>query len=101
MIRRDFMKLTGASAALGVIGLAGCSSDGGGGGGAGGELSLGLISAPRSFDPSVAEWGNLLPYYQAAYDSLLLATTEGEIAPRPTTPTTRPRPPSRSRSARV
>src|SRR5699024_12792661 len=29
----------------------------------------------------VAEWGNLLPYYQAAYDTLLLATTEGEIAP--------------------
>lgn len=81
MIRRDFMKLTGASAAFGVIGLAGCSSDGGGGSGAGDELALGLISAPRSFDPSVAEWGNLLPYYQAAYDTLLLATTEGEIAP--------------------
>lgn len=82
MIRRDFMKLTGASAALGVIGLAGCSSDGGAdAGGAGGELALGLISAPMSFDPSVAEWGNRSPYYQAVYDTLLLATPEGEIEP--------------------
>ena len=83
MIRRDFMKLTGASAALGVIGLAGCSSGGGAGAGGegGGELVLGLISAPMSFDPSIAEWGNRSPYYQAVYDTLLLATPEGEIEP--------------------
>ena len=31
---------------------------------------MGLISAPTSFDPSVAEWGNRLPYYQAVYDTL-------------------------------
>lgn len=84
MIRRDFMKLTSASIALGAIGLAGCSSNGSSGeaeGGAGAELVLGLISAPMSFDPSIAEWGNRLPYYQAVYDTLLLATPEGEIAP--------------------
>lgn len=84
MIRRDFMKLTSAAAAFGVIGLASCSSDGGSGGsgdGTGAELVLGLISAPMSFDPSIAEWGNRLPYYQAVYDTLLHATPEGEIAP--------------------
>lgn len=81
MIRRDFMKLTSASVALGAVALAGCSSGGDSEGGGGSELVMGLISAPMSFDPSVAEWGNRLPYYQAVYDTLLLATPEGEIAP--------------------
>jgi peptide/nickel transport system substrate-binding protein len=47
----------------------------------GGELVMGLITAPTSFDPSVAEWGNRLPFYQAVYDTLLLATPDGTIDP--------------------
>lgn len=51
------------------------------GGGGGGTLTMGLISAPMTFDASLAEWGNRLPFYQAVYDTLLVATPEGEIEP--------------------
>ncbi|WP_226997253.1 hypothetical protein [Tessaracoccus aquimaris] len=106
MIRRDFMKLAVAAVGVGTVGLTGCGggkgSSGGptGGGGSGGTLVMGLISAPTSFDPSVAEWGNRLPYYQAVYDTLLLATpTAKSIRTSPRSgSTTTPRRPSPSRS---
>ncbi|HMS37860.1 MAG TPA: hypothetical protein PKA93_11890, partial [Arachnia sp.] len=92
MIRRDFLRLTALAIGGSSIGLVACSGGGdtgngdtggtgGGGGGKGGQLVMGLISAPMSFDPSVAEWGNRLPFYQAVYDTLLLATPEGTIDP--------------------
>ena len=38
-------------------------------------------SRPTSFDPVAAEWGNRAPFYQAVFDTLLLATPEGTIEP--------------------
>ncbi len=91
MIRRTFLKLTAASLSAGALGLSGCADDdkgdtatengNGDGQGGGGKLVMGLITAPTTFDPAGAEWGNRLPYYQAVYDTLLLATTEGTIEP--------------------
>lgn len=94
MIRRDFLRLGAASVAVAALGITtACSDDAGDGttqtGGAtpsgagqkGGTLVMGLITAPMSFDPSVAEWGNRLPFYQAAYDTLLVATPDNTIEP--------------------
>ncbi|MET0780641.1 MAG: ABC transporter substrate-binding protein [Microbacterium sp.] len=68
--------------ALAVTSCAGGGSDGGGGGeGGGGTLTLGAILAPTTFDPAGAEWGNRAPFYQAVFDTLLLATPEGTIEP--------------------
>ncbi|QNP57573.1 peptide ABC transporter substrate-binding protein [Tessaracoccus defluvii] len=85
------MKLGVAAVGAGAIGLTACSGEGSGGstptgggtggGGRGAQLVMGLITAPTSFDPSMAEWGNRLPFYQAVYDTLLLATPEGTIDP--------------------
>ena len=62
-------------------GCAGGGTDGGGGEGGGGTLTLGALFAPTTYDPSGAEWGNRSPYYQAVFDTLLLATPEGTIEP--------------------
>ena len=71
-----------ATAALALSSCAGAGSDGGGGGeGGGGSLTIGAIVAPTTYDPSGAEWGNRSPYYQAVFDTLLLATPEGTIEP--------------------
>ena len=68
--------------ALAVTSCAGGGTDGGGGeGGSGGTLTLGALFAPTTYDPSGAEWGNRSPYYQAVFDTLLLATPEGTIEP--------------------
>ena len=70
------------TAALAVTSCAGGGTDGGGGeGGSGGTLTLGALFAPTTYDPSGAEWGNRSPYYQAVFDTLLLATPEGTIEP--------------------
>lgn len=85
MIRRNFFKLSAMSLSAGAVGLAACSgpdeNTNGTGGEGGGEVVMGLIEPLVSFDPAVADWGNLLPYYQTVYDTLLLATPEGEIEP--------------------
>jgi len=67
--------------ALAVTACAGGGTDGGGGEGSGGTLTLGALFAPTTYDPSGAEWGNRSPYYQAVFDTLLLATPEGTIEP--------------------
>lgn len=68
--------------ALAVTACAGGSTDGGGGDSAsGGTLTLTAIASPTTFDPAGAEWGNRAPFYQAVYDTLLLATPEGTIEP--------------------
>ncbi|WP_243076430.1 ABC transporter substrate-binding protein [Microbacterium sp. SS28] len=63
--------------------LAGCAAGSGedSGSASGETLTLGALFGPTSLDPGQAEWGNRTWYYQAAYDTLLLATPEGEIAP--------------------
>lgn len=44
-------------------------------------LILGASAAPVTFDPSGTEWGNRSPFYQAVFDTLLLATPEGTVEP--------------------
>ncbi|SDG74363.1 ABC transporter substrate-binding protein [Microbacterium pygmaeum] len=69
------------TAALALSSCAGGATDGGGEGGSGGTLTLGAIAAPTTFDPAGSEWGNRSPFYQAVFDTLLLATPEGTIEP--------------------
>ncbi|KQQ52649.1 ABC transporter substrate-binding protein [Plantibacter sp. Leaf314] len=62
--------------------LTGCSgSPSGSDGGSGGTLIIGAITPPTTFDPAGSEWGNRSPFYQAVFDTLLVATADGEIAP--------------------
>lgn len=77
-------KATAAVIAIAALALTGCSAadDGGGTGDAsGGTLTLGAIIPPTTFDPAGSEWGNRAPFYQAVFDTLLLATPEGTIEP--------------------
>ena len=50
-------------------------------GAATGSLTLGAITSPLTFDPASAEWGNRSPFYQAVFDTLLLAGTDGTVQP--------------------
>jgi peptide/nickel transport system substrate-binding protein len=74
---------TAAVAITAALALTSCAADstGSGGEGAGGTLTLGAIIAPTTYDAAGSEWGNRSPFYQAVYDTLLLATAEGEIEP--------------------
>lgn len=44
-------------------------------------LTLGQFVEPTSFDPSAAQEGNVLPYFQAVYDTLVLRQPDGSLAP--------------------
>lgn len=72
---------TAAVAITAALALSSCAADTGSTEGGGGSLTLGAIVAPTTFDPAGSEWGNRAPFYQAVYDTLLLATSEGEIEP--------------------
>ncbi|MCI2957051.1 ABC transporter substrate-binding protein [Agromyces atrinae] len=77
-------KVTAAVAITAALALTGCSADsnsGGDGGSGGGTLTIGAITPPTTFDPAGSEWGNRSAFYQAVYDTLLLATPEGTIEP--------------------
>ncbi|GAA4768582.1 ABC transporter substrate-binding protein [Microbacterium gilvum] len=76
-------KAAAATLAVSALALTACSggSTGGGTGGGDTSLTLGAITAPTTLDPAGAEWGNRAPYYQAVFDTLLYADTEGEIQP--------------------
>lgn len=75
-------KATAAAVAVTALALTGCAgADGGSGGSGSTTLTLGAISSPTTFDPSGSEWGNRAPFYQAVFDTLLLATPEGTIEP--------------------
>lgn len=75
-------KATAAAVAVTALALTGCAgADGGSGGSGSTTLTLGAITPPTTFDPSGSEWGNRAPFYQAVFDTLLLATPEGEIEP--------------------
>ena len=75
------LKATAAIALTVTLALAGCTGAGDDQGDAPSTLVLGAIIAPTTLDPSGAEWGNRAPYYQAVFDTLLLATPEGTIEP--------------------
>ncbi|BDZ63938.1 ABC transporter substrate-binding protein [Agromyces mangrovi Wang et al. 2018] len=82
MFRWKATAATLAIAALALTGCAGAADSGNGDGSAsGGTLTLGAIAEPTTFDPAGSEWGNRAPYYQAVYDTLLVATPEGTIEP--------------------
>ena len=70
-----------AAAALALAGCAGGSDSTGDDASGGGTLTLVAILAPQTFDPAQSQWGNQSPFYQATYDTLLLATPEGTIEP--------------------
>ena len=70
-----------AVAITGALALSSCAADTTGTTDGGGNLTLGAILAPTTFDPAGSEWGNRSPYYQAVFDTLLLATPEGTIEP--------------------
>lgn len=72
---------TAAVAITAALALTSCAADSTGSGAEGGTLTLGAIVAPTTFDPAGSEWGNRAPFYQAVYDTLLLATSDGEIEP--------------------
>jgi peptide/nickel transport system substrate-binding protein len=77
-------KATAAAAVIAIAALtiSGCSGDAGGSSAdSGGTLTLGSIASPVSLDAAAGEWANRAPFYQAVYDTVLLATPEGEIAP--------------------
>ncbi|WGD37293.1 ABC transporter substrate-binding protein [Lysinibacter sp. HNR] len=69
------------AAALLVLGA--CSSNGGDGGGASGNttLTLGSLLEPVSLDPSQAQEGHRMPFYQAVYDTLIQRLPNGDLEP--------------------
>jgi peptide/nickel transport system substrate-binding protein len=75
-------KTTAAALLVASLALAGCTA-GGSTEQTDGEESLVLSAsfAPTSYDPASAEWGNRSAYYQAVFDTLLLADTDGTIQP--------------------
>jgi peptide/nickel transport system substrate-binding protein len=70
-------KATAAALAVAALTLAGCSANSEESGTESSDLVLGQIIALNSFDTAQAEWGNRALYYQAVYDTLLLATADG------------------------
>lgn len=70
-----------AAAVCSALALTSCSGNAEGSPSSGGSLTLGSTFAPATFDPAGGDWGNRAPYYQAVYDTLLLATSEGKIEP--------------------
>ncbi|WP_457100603.1 ABC transporter substrate-binding protein [Microbacterium sp. P5_E9] len=85
MIRWKKAAAAAAIAVTAAFAITACAGGGGSEGGegtdGGGTLTLGAILAPTTFDPAGSEWGNRAPFYQAVYDTLLLATPEGTIEP--------------------
>ncbi|MGK9148222.1 ABC transporter substrate-binding protein [Plantibacter flavus] len=69
-----------AAAALALTGCSGSASDADASG-AGAALTLGSVSDIKSFDPAQAHLGHQMPIYQAAYDTLILRSPEGELEP--------------------
>ncbi len=74
-------KATAATIAIAAIALTGCAGGGSNEANSGGSLTITAIAAPTTFDPAGSEWGNRSPFYQAVFDTLLLATPEGTIEP--------------------
>ncbi|MFE2974665.1 ABC transporter substrate-binding protein [Streptomyces sp. NPDC059258] len=62
-----------------VLTLAGCA-DTGARTGAGSQLSIATLSYPQSLDPAQAV-GSALPFFQAAYDTLLKREPDGSFSP--------------------
>lgn len=74
------LRMTAGIAMTSAVALTACGGETADGG-TDGSLTLSSIIYPTSFDPAQAEWGNRSPFYQAVYDTLLLASPDGEIEP--------------------
>lgn len=76
-----------AAVAAAALALSACSGGTGtpsgdsSGGGTAPLLTLGQFSEPSSFDPSAAQEGNNMPYYQAVYDTLIKRAPDGTLQP--------------------
>lgn len=94
MTLRWFKVLVAAGAAS-ALALTGCGSDpadpsapsaaptgeAGSSGGGAGTLRLASMVEPTSYDPSQAQEGHYMQYYQAVYDSLIRRAPDGELLP--------------------
>ena len=79
-------KLAAAGVVVGALALTGCAGGGSSeptadAGGLGEKLTIVGTLSPTSLDAATAGWGNASPFYQAVYDTLLLATPDGTIEP--------------------
>jgi peptide/nickel transport system substrate-binding protein len=75
-------KTASAALAIAALALTGCSSPSSEASSkSGGTLTLANTLAPTTLDAAGSGWAVVSPYYQAAYDTLLRATTDGKIEP--------------------
>jgi peptide/nickel transport system substrate-binding protein len=74
-------KATAAALLVTSLALAGCAAGGSDEQTDEKALVLSASFAPVSYDPASAEWGNRSAYYQAVFDTLLLADTDGSVQP--------------------
>ncbi|MCQ9162889.1 ABC transporter substrate-binding protein [Arthrobacter sp. STN4] len=71
-----------AAAAIALTACGGGTSAGGGGGSAAATtLTLGSVSDLKTFDPTDAHIGHTMPFYQAAYDTLIRRAPDGKLDP--------------------
>ncbi|MEN2742470.1 ABC transporter substrate-binding protein [Microbacterium sp. X-17] len=61
--------------------VSGCAGAGASQSGTSESLTLGAVVQPASLDAANASWGDRAPFYQAVYDTLLLAQPDGTLAP--------------------
>ncbi|MFB4314070.1 ABC transporter substrate-binding protein [Actinomadura sp. 21ATH] len=69
-----------AACAAAAAGLTGCADAGGGAGGGSDTLKIATLTLPQSLDPADAG-GSALPFFQAAYDTLLKREPDGSFSP--------------------
>jgi peptide/nickel transport system substrate-binding protein len=73
-----------AAIAAATIALTACGGGGAAGGAAGGPattLTIGSLADLKSFDPTDAHIGHMMPIYQTAYDTLIRRAPDGTLTP--------------------
>jgi peptide/nickel transport system substrate-binding protein len=70
-----------AAAAIALTACGGGSTAGGGGGAAATSLTLASLQDVKTFDPTDAHIGHTMPFYQAAYDTLIRRAPDGKLEP--------------------
>ncbi|WP_269937118.1 ABC transporter substrate-binding protein [Arthrobacter sp. HY1533] len=73
--------VTAATLALAACGGGGAGNAGGNNGPAASSLTIASVNDLKTFDPSDAHIGHTMPFYQAAYDSLILREPDGKLSP--------------------
>lgn len=86
-MRRTSRLLAAVAAGALAVSLAACTGGSGGSDASDGGsetaplLTLGVYTEPTSFDPSAAQEGNYIPFYQAVYDTLIKREADGSLSP--------------------